>query len=157
MGWNPIAPITLALLAALLLAAGIEDARHRTIGHAKVLAIIALAPLFWASTGLAPWPGMAVQAAIGLGVLVLFLVPFALGWMAAGDVKLLAALALWLPAGQLLPALQLVALAGGAVTLPFWIQQRRRGSREPVEVPYGVAIAMGGLLILREPIINQFG
>jgi len=32
----------------------------------------------------------------------------------------------------------------------------RRGAG-PVEVPYGVAIAIAGMLALREPILNQFG
>ena len=32
----------------------------------------------------------------------------------------------------------------------------KRGDRAQIEVPYGVAIAVAGLLALREPLLNQF-
>jgi prepilin peptidase CpaA len=50
-----------------------------------------------------------------------------------------------------------MSLAGGFVTLPFAIRRRLRPDTGNPEIPYGVAIAMAGLLTLREPIINQFG
>lgn len=159
MGWEPIAPYLLATCGLVLLLAGIQDARRRTIAHWQVLAVIGLAPLYWLATGLAPWPDMAWRLFAGVATLILFLVPFHFGWMAGGDVKLLAALALWLPPMLLLPALQIIALVGGLVTLPFWIARLRRqvADQVPVEVPYGVAIAAGGLIMLCKPIVNQFG
>ena len=158
MGWEHIAPYLIVACGIVLLLAGIQDARFRTIAHWQVIAVIALAPLYWMASGLSPWPDMAVRLAAGIGVLTVFLVPFAFGWMAGGDVKLLAALALWLPPELLLVALQVVAIVGGIVTLPFWIARRWRGAgKAPVEVPYGVAIAAGGLIMLGKPIINQFG
>lgn len=158
MGWEHIAPYLIVACGAVLLLAGIQDARFRTIAHWQVIAVILLAPLYWVASGLAFWPDMVMRLAAGFGVLAVFLIPFALGWMAGGDVKLLAALALWLPPELLLVALQVVAIVGGIVTLPFWIARRWRGDRKtPVEVPYGVAIAAGGLIMLGKPIINQFG
>lgn len=159
MGWEPIAPYLLASCGLVLLLAGVQDARSRTIAHWQVIALILLAPLYWVALGLNPWPDMAWRLGAGVLTLCVFLIPFHFGWMAGGDVKLLAALALWLPAGLLLPALQIITLMGGIVTLPFWLARRRAPQPDapPVEVPYGVAIAAGGLIILCEPIVNQFG
>jgi prepilin peptidase CpaA len=158
MGWEPIAPYLIAACGIVLLFAGVQDARSRTIAHWQVIAVILLAPLYWIASGLSPWPDMAIRLAAGIGTLMLFLIPFAFGWMAGGDVKLLAALALWLPPELLLVALQVVAIVGGIVTLPFWLARRRQGDgKAPVEVPYGVAIAAGGLIMLSKPIVNQFG
>lgn len=159
MEWGPIAPYLLAACGVVLLLAGIQDARRRTIAHWQVIAVIVLAPLYWMATGLAPWPDMAWRVGAAIATLMLFLIPFHFGWMAGGDVKLLAALALWLPPSLLLPGLQIVALVGGLVTLPFWIAKRRGTAvdQRAVEVPYGVAIAAGGLIMLCEPIVNQFG
>lgn len=158
MGWEHIAPYLIVACGGVLLLAGIQDARFRTIAHWQVITVILLAPLYWVASGLAFWPDMVVRLGAGIGVLAVFLIPFALGWMAGGDVKLLAALALWLPPELLLVALQVVAIVGGIVTLPFWIARLWRGDRKtPVEVPYGVAIAAGGLIMLGKPIINQFG
>ena len=50
-----------AVMGALLLSAGIQDVRTREIANAKNAAIALLAPVWWWSIGLDPWPGMAVQ------------------------------------------------------------------------------------------------
>jgi prepilin peptidase CpaA len=69
--------------------------------------------------------------------------------MGGGDVKLLGALALWLPVGPLVWMLCAMSIAGGAITLVLLAERAwRRGAGTPVEVPYGVAIAMAGLLVL---------
>jgi prepilin peptidase CpaA len=158
MGWVNPALVLLAALAVLLVSAGVEDARRREIANWKNAAIALLAPAWWWAAGWAAWPDMAVQLAVALGVFALFTGAFALGQMGGGDVKLIGALALWLPVPVLLWTLIVMSLAGGAITLLLvaerWWQRRREG---PVEIPYGVAIALAGLLALREPVINQFG
>jgi prepilin peptidase CpaA len=82
--------------------------------------------------------------------------------MGGGDVKLIAALTLWLPLPLLAAMLVTMSLAGGVVTLAMLVERavtRRRAtdSAARIEVPYGVAIAIAGMLALREPILNQFG
>lgn len=150
--------IGLALAAAaLLLSAGIEDARTRLIANRKSVALVLLAPLWWWANGASLWPGVAMQVALAIVTFGLFAAAFHVGAMGGGDVKLIAALSLWLPPMLLMTMLVTMSLAGGAVTLAILVDKRCRRDAGPVEVPYGVAIAIAGILTLREPILNQFG
>lgn len=146
----------LAVLAALLIRAAVTDIRARIISNPLNAAIALLAPLYWWSAGLAPWPDMAVQIGLSLAVLALFAALFAAGMMGGGDVKLLAALALWFPAGALLWLLMLMALIGGVVTLVTLVAHRARRRSGRAEIPYGVAIALAGLWVIGEPYLNLF-
>lgn len=148
--------------AALLLSAGIEDARTREIANRKSIALVLLAPLWWCANGASLWPDAVVQLGLALAMFGLFAVAFHFGAMGGGDVKLIAALTLWLPLPLLAAMLVTMSLAGGAVTLAMLVERavtRRRttDSATRIEVPYGVAIAIAGMLALREPILNQFG
>ncbi len=155
MGANVLSIGLLLVLGGLLLAAGIEDARRRTIANGVNAAIAALAPAWWWAQGYAPWPDMALQFALAMVMLALFAGAFALGMMGGGDVKLIAALALWLPVGPFLTLLMVMSLVGGAVTLLMIVERRLAPKEGVLEIPYGVAIAFAGLLALREPILNQ--
>lgn len=148
----------LGALALLLVAAGIEDIRFRTIANAKNAAIALGAPLWWWARGMPLWPDIAIQIGCAALVFALFAGIFALRMMGGGDVKLIAALALWLPPMALLRLLILMALLGGALTLGMLIHAkiRRRAARD-IEVPYGVAITLAALFILCEPILNRIG
>ncbi len=147
MGWNAFAIVGLAVvLAALLLAAGIEDARTREIANAKNAAIALLAPLWWWALD---WAGptsayscSSPPSSSG------FVGAFAAGWMGGGDVKMIAAISLWLPLGSLVDMLMVMAVLGGAITVLMMIDQRRRRAFGTIEVPYGVAIAAAALLVL---------
>jgi len=139
-------------LAALLLSAGVEDVRHRTIANGKNAAIALSAPIWWWAAGLSFWPDMGVQLAAGLIALFVFALAFRFGLMGGGDVKMIAALALWFPWPRFAEFLFVMSVAGGAITLLMLIERRVRGGE--VEVPYGVAIAAAGLLALREPLLN---
>lgn len=156
MVWGNSILILAVMLAALLVWAGIEDIRAREIANWKNAAIALLAPFWWVATGLSPWPDMAVQVGIALGIFALFCGAFYLGQMGGGDVKLIGALALWLPAQPVLSMLIVMSLVGGALTLAMLIDQRLRTPGRAIEVPYGVAIAIAGLMSLREPVFNQF-
>lgn len=146
----------LALLGLLLVSAGIEDARKREIANWKNAAIALLAIPFWVANGLTVWPEIALQLGIAAAVLAVFAAAFHFGMMGGGDVKMIAALALWFPFGQLVTMLVVMSLAGGAITLLMLVDKWiRRTSAQP-EVPYGIAIAIAALLMLREPIFNQF-
>jgi prepilin peptidase CpaA len=149
--------LLLAALGLLLVSAGIEDARRREIANWKNAAIALLALPFWIASGLAPWPDMALQAGVALAVLALFALAFHFGLMGGGDVKMIAALALWFPFGTLVTMLIVMSLAGGAITLIMLIDKWMRGNTAQPEVPYGIAIAVAALLMLREPNFYQFG
>lgn len=156
MGWNLICTMLLATLAILLVAAGIQDVRSREIANTKTAAIALLAPLWWLAIGLSPWPDMAIQCGAAAFVFALFVGAFAAGWMGGGDVKLIGALALWLPPGALATMLFVMAVAGGVITVAIAAEHRWRRTAGAVEVPYGVAIAIAGLLAIREPLLNHF-
>jgi prepilin peptidase CpaA len=143
-------------LAALLVFAGIEDARKREIANWKNAAIALMAPLWWVAIGIDPWPTMAILAGGALIAFALFCGAFALGQMGGGDVKLIGALALWLAPFALVQMLIAMALLGGVLTIAFVLDHRIMRRSGAIEIPYGVAIAIAGLLALREPLVNQF-
>lgn len=149
----------LGALALLLVSAGIEDIRFRTIANAKNAVIALAAPLWWWTTGMSIWPDIAVQIGCASIVFAVFVAVFAFGMMGGGDVKLIGALALWLPLVPLLRMLVLMSLLGGALTLGMLVHARLRRPRPDaaIEVPYGVAIALGALIVLYEPILNRIG
>jgi prepilin peptidase CpaA len=148
--------ILLVALAAILVFAAVVDVRTFTISNRLNLAVALLAPLYWLSVALSPWPDVAVQLAAGAAVFVLFAGAFYAGMMGGGDVKLAAALTLWFSPVNTIKFLVLTSLAGGVLTILVlaWHRARRREGRP--EVPYGVAIAFGGLAILTQRFLNQF-
>ncbi len=149
-------PLLTAALLLLLLSAGIEDARTREIADHKNIAIALLAPAWWWACGLTP-SMMAVQAAVAGGVFALFFLAFCMGQMGGGDVKMLGALALWLPPGAVLAMLVVMSLLGGVLTLAMLADRWWRRTTATVEIPYGVAIAMAGMLTAANPILTTFG
>src|SRR4051812_33203602 len=153
----PFPEMLLAGLAALLVVAAVIDARTFTISNRLNLTVAVLAPLYWLSVAMAPWPGVAIQLAAGATVFAVLAAAFYAGMMGGGDVKLAAALALWFPPRVTLQFLVWMSLAGGVLTLALlaWHRARRREGRP--QIPYGVAIAFGGLAILAQRFLNQFG
>ncbi|HYH17400.1 MAG TPA: prepilin peptidase [Azospirillum sp.] len=147
--------LVLAAAAALFVFAAIGDVRRYLIPNAFSLGLAALFGVyaFLTPAGLS-WPGHLTAGtaafAVGAGL-------FYMGAMGGGDVKLLAAAALWAGPQGLADLLLVVAVAGGAVALVMLAAARL--SRTPAtapsgdaapsaakqRVPYGVAIAAGGL------------
>ncbi|MGN6269794.1 MAG: A24 family peptidase [Sphingomonas sp.] len=141
----------------LLVSAGIEDVRKREIANWKNAAVALLAPVWWWSIGLPWWPDAAIQLGLAGIVFAIFVGAFALGQMGGGDVKLIGAIALWLPFEPLAWMLIVMALLGGVLTLLLVAERWCRRAKAPVEVPYGVAIVIPALFALHEPILNRFG
>jgi prepilin peptidase CpaA len=106
-----------------------------------------------------PLEQFALHVACATLVLVVAFVLFALGWIGGGDAKLAAATTLWLGFGLTLPYIVYAGLAGGALTLvilllrrlpltPFiarhaWLERLHNAKSG---VPYGIALAVAGLL-----------
>jgi prepilin peptidase CpaA len=143
-------------LAAILVVAAVIDVRTFTISNRLNLTVALLAPVYWASVALSPWPGVAVQIGAAAIVFALLAGAFYAGMMGGGDVKLAAALALWFPPLGTVKFLVLMSLAGGLLTLVVLAVHRARKLQGRPEIPYGVAIAFGGLAILTQRFLNQF-
>lgn len=104
-------------LAIALAVAAITDLRRRQIDNWLNAAIALAAPLYWWASGLSLWPGVAIQLGMALLVFFGFALLFARGAMGGGDVKLLVALALWLPPLMLFSVIFLTSLVGGAMSM----------------------------------------
>jgi prepilin peptidase CpaA len=148
--------LLLVALAGILVFAAAVDVRTFTISNRLNLTVALLAPVYWESVALPVWPGFAVQLTAAAIVFVLLAGAFYAGMMGGGDVKLAAALALWFPPVGTIKFLVLMSLAGGVLTLGIlgWHRLQKRDGRP--EIPYGVAIAFGGLAILTQRFLNQF-
>ena len=149
--------ILLGALALLLLAACWFDVRERTIPNGLNLAIAALAVPFWWTIGLAFWPDALIQMGVAALVFAVFALAFAIGAMGGGDVKLVAAIALWLPAPAVMLLIFIMSVAGGALTAAMYLRHRLAKRTERLEIPYGLAIAFGGLWLISERFLYQFG
>jgi prepilin peptidase CpaA len=153
------APFTLALelvLAAMLIVAAVIDVRTFTISNRLNLAVAALVLPYWWAVGLDPWPGIAVQIGMAVAVFLVLAAAFWAGMMGGGDVKLAAALALWFPPAATVKFLIFMSIAGGLLTVIVLVTHRMRGREGRPEIPYGVAIAAGGLAILAQRFLNHF-
>jgi prepilin peptidase CpaA len=152
---------TLLVLAfpVLLIVAALRDLTSYTIPNRLSLGLAALYPVAALAAGLPPLL-IGLNLAVGLAALVAGMMMFALRWIGGGDAKLFAAAALWLGWPAILTDMAVTGLAGGALAVmllglrsgyvrpfvpvgPAWLGRLA----EPGEnVPYGVAIAVGGLV-----------
>lgn len=169
MSHDPIMLISLAGFAACLLWAVWSDIRTRRIPNVVSLAVALLWVLFAVAGGQGAdwWAGLAVGAAIfavGLGA-------FACGWFGGGDVKLMAAIGLWAGSAYVLDFILITGLVGGVLALItlaarkiaipyvttnalFAAPQTGAGAAQSDGLPYGLAIAGGGLWILHHMLVG---
>jgi prepilin peptidase CpaA len=152
-----LANFFVAVLAAMLIVAATGDLRSRRIPNWLNLAIALTAIPFWWMSGLSLWPEVAVQIGIAAAVFGFFFILFVLGMMGGGDVKLLAALGLWLPLASVVKLLVVMAIAGGVLTIAFLVRHRAAKREGQPEIPYGVAIAFAGMWLIGERFLYQFG
>jgi prepilin peptidase CpaA len=148
--------LLLVLLACGLVAAAAMDWRTRIIPNWLNGAIALGAVGFWIAVRLPLWPNVAIHVGVAAAVFGLFALAFHLGMMGGGDVKMLAALALWLPPIAVVQLIVIMSLAGGALTLAMVLRHRLSKAEGALEIPYGIAIAFAGLWLVGEPILNQF-
>lgn len=154
--------LRLLLFPALMAFAAASDLFTMTISNRISLLLIA------GFLVLASFGGMSVQTILvhfgaGLAVLSIAFGCFAMGWIGGGDAKLAAATALWFGFEHLMPYLLYASLAGGALTLLIlqfrqWPLPRILLSQpwllrlhdKSGGVPYGIALAIGALIIYPE-------
>ena len=146
--------LMLVLLGALLMVAAVTDIRSRIISNRLNATIALLAVPWWFAIGLGGYEVL-FQIGLAAAVLVVFAICFALGMMGGGDVKLLAALGLWLPLTKMLIMLEIMALGGGLLTIGMVIAHKLRKAPGKPEIPYGVAIVGAGLLIVANDILTK--
>ena len=149
--------ILLGLLAALLIAAAVLDLKSRRIPNWLSLMVAVMAPFFWWASGVPLFPDALERAGVAYLIFLLFFGMFCLGGMGGGDVKLGTALALWFSPQISVLFLVITSLVGFFVTIAAWIHHRMKRAQGRTLVPYGVAIAFGGLAILTQRFLNQFG
>ncbi|TNE52718.1 MAG: peptidase [Sphingomonadales bacterium] len=144
-------------LAIALLFAAFTDLRHRKIDNWLNAGIAVAAPIFWWTSGLSLWPDVAMQLGVALAAFAVLAGLFALKMMGGGDVKLLTVLALWIEPTWFLKLLVVMALAGGLLTIVMGAWHVMRRQKERLAIPYGVAIATGGLWVLGTQYLPEVG
>ncbi|MFM2370501.1 MAG: hypothetical protein RIS85_223 [Pseudomonadota bacterium] len=135
-------------LAIALLVAAFTDIRRRQIDNWLNAAIALGAPAYWWAAGLSLWPDVALQVGVALAAFFVLAGLFALKLMGGGDVKLLAALALWLSPMAFLKLVLIMSVLGGILTIVIAAWHYTVTRRRDAKIPYGVAIAAAGLISL---------
>jgi len=140
-------------------AAAISDLTSYKIGNGLLLVSLL------AYAALVPFAGLAFHeigrsAAVAAVVLIAAFIVFALGWIGGGDAKFATVTTLWIGAEHTADFLLYTALFGGAFTLGLLMFRRLplpaafrntpwivRLHLADSGVPYGVAVAMAGLVV----------
>ncbi|MBZ6377915.1 hypothetical protein B5C34_02470 [Pacificimonas flava] len=152
----------IAGLAVLLAYTVYSDLTSRRIPNWLTLSVALLAIPYWLGRGAADADLLRHAVFAGAAILLLLLIWQAGYWlrrrlMGGGDLKLLAALTLWLPLAPYMEMLFWMALAGAVVTLVALAENRLRKRPLPTRVPYGLAIVAGVFAVHGELIVKQFG
>lgn len=152
----------LLLFPALIAFAGASDLFTMTISNRVSILLVAGFFVMAAASGM-PLPAIAAHAGAGLAVLAAAFACFAMGWVGGGDAKVATATALWFGFDHLLDYLLYASLFGGALTLMLlqfrqWPLPAVLGSQSWLQrlhdrdsgIPYGIALALGALMIYPE-------
>ena len=143
------------VLIALLAAATVQDTVQLKISNLICGSVLALAIVAMALSGFSVslWQNALVLAIVfAIGAFL-----FSRDVLGGGDVKLFAAVALWVDLPTALRLILTILLAGGLVAIliimlglvsPQWLTSRVRTLQPKAGIPYGIAIAAGTLLIV---------
>jgi prepilin peptidase CpaA len=148
------------LVGAATIAGAVCDLATLRIPNWISLVLLALFPVLSMAAGLS-WSEVGIHVAVGAGALMLGIALFAGGIIGGGDAKLFSALAVYMGVQSIGSYLFAVGIAGGVLavvllllrSLPIralldrlsWVHEIVRPG---AGVPYGVAIAAGGLIVL---------
>jgi prepilin peptidase CpaA len=155
-----IMPILLAVVGAVIIVAAVYDAATLTIPNWLSLALIGLFPAAALFAGIS-FGDAGLHLAVGVVALVVGMVMFSLNWIGGGDAKFFAAVSLYVGLASVGDYLMVVVIAGGALSIVLlgarwvakfgvpmdWFLKFTRGGSV---IPYGIAIAFGGLAVLPE-------
>jgi len=162
-----ISLVALVIFPLLMAFAAFSDLFTMRISNKLVLALIVGFFALALFVGL-PLADIGMHLACAAVVLVVAFAFFAFGWIGGGDAKLIAATTLWLGLGIMLPYLIYASLLGGALTLlllaarRYPLPERLRAIKwidrlhdSKTGVPYGIALAIAGLLVYSDTAIFQ--
>jgi len=152
----------LLLFPALMAFAASSDLFTMTISNRVSLALAACFLGLAAVSGMGP-TDILIHVGAGAAVLVVAFCCFAMGWVGGGDAKIAAAAALWFGFAHLMDYLLYASIFGGALTiilmqfrqwpLPYSLAGQpwllRLHAKES-GIPYGIALAIGALMIYPE-------
>ncbi len=155
--------IMLALLLAIgfiVTIAAIYDAATLTIPNWISLVLMALFPVVALCSG-SDFTAIGIHLIIGLSALLVGMVLFAFNLIGGGDAKFFAAVSLFVGLSDLANYAVVVILAGGALAVVIMAAKRIAGlgvsmdwflrhTRDGSVIPYGIAIAVGALVVLPE-------
>jgi prepilin peptidase CpaA len=155
-----IEPMLLALVGAAMIAGAVYDVTTLTIPNWISLVLLALFPLVAIAAGIS-WAEAGIHAGVGFAALLVGMLLFAGNVIGGGDAKLFAAVSLYIGLAWFGIYIFAVAVAGGllaiAIVLIRWAAATGIGAhmkwfqhltKARAELPYGVAIAAGGLFVL---------
>lgn len=150
------------LFPALMAFAAASDLFTMTIPNRVSLLLVAGFFILAGFSGM-PLADIAMHTGAGLTVLVIAFACFAFGWIGGGDAKVAAAAGLWFGFPPLASYLVYASLFGGALTLlllqfrqwplPYALGRQEwllRLHHKESGIPYGVALALGALLVYPE-------
>jgi prepilin peptidase CpaA len=161
--------LAVSLFLGLLALAVVTDLDAMRIPNRICLAIAALYPVHVLAGGVAiDWPAAVLAAG---AVFAFGLIPFCLGLMGGGDVKLMAAAALWAGPAAALEFVLVTTFLGGLMAMVMMSPYRfavalalARIGRNDIGavlmgrvIPYAVAIAAGGWLTIGPPLLRGIG
>ena len=154
--------VALMVFPSLMIFAALSDLFTMTISNRVSIALILVFLPFAYLVGLPPGE-IGLHLACGFSVLCLTFFLFAMGWVGGGDAKLAAATAVWLGWGHLSDYAVYASFLGGALTLailaarkmpmPGWafgVTWMARLHDCASGVPYGIALAIAGLIVYPE-------
>jgi prepilin peptidase CpaA len=154
--------VRLSLFPALMAFAAASDLLTMTISNRVSLALAAGFLVVALASGMGG-SDILLHAGAGSAVLTVAFICFAMGWVGGGDAKLAASAALWFGFADLMNYLVYASLFGGALTL-LLLQFRQWPLPYPLTgqawllrlhdketgIPYGIALALGALMIYPE-------
>ncbi len=156
----------LASLCVLMIIAARGDILSFTISNKLNTVIACLAVPYWLSISHgfdSHFINIAKQQIIIAGITFFICnILFYFNAFGGGDVKMITALMMWIPASKVENAILIILLSG--VFVSFVIMIKRLIDQTPdikipirkVKLPYGVAIAAGGLFFAGQPFLNAF-
>lgn len=148
----------IAILVALLIAAAVEDAVRLRISNLTCIFVFvgALVAIGLHGVSMDLWQ----NALIFIAILIIGTPAFAAGFFGGGDIKLLAAIGLWLDLNSALYLMVAVILAGGLLALVYLAGRKlayasNLTANRKTKVPYGLAIVAGTLFVVATQVTHQ--